>query len=159
MDAEKIEERDPWTSWRQLNLSSSQTRSRIQAISRCGLSSSLRCYLILQSVLLVLLSLCMALPPLAPPIRGLWAPSVLYEAHNPRQRTRLDLYSSASTSNQSRKDVEAKYAAKRDVVNVLHASTSRMVWDYAAEAATLSDEEAAFEAEVGRTARIHAFPR
>ena len=90
-----------------------------------------------------------------PHLRTLWAPNILYEAGNPRQRVPLDLYvpAEASTSGERRRarekrDAQAKYAARRDLMNVLSGKTTRMAWDYQAEAASLSDDEREYEAQV-----------
>jgi hypothetical protein len=94
------------------------------------------------------------LAPLHSQISTLWAPNVIYEAGNPRQRQPLPLYDTTSrqrkTAQEKRKDevTHARYAARRDLVNMLRGTTTRMVWDYQAEATTLSDEEQEYEAQV-----------
>lgn len=95
-----------------------------------------------------------SLPPLHAPIGTLWAPTVIYEAGNPRQRKPLPLYDATARRPQTKQEQrraeeeQAHYAARRDLVNVLRGTTTRMVWDYQAEAATLSDDEQEYEAQV-----------
>ena len=89
-------------------------------------------------------------------IRTLWAPQVIYEPGNPRQYVGLSSIhddqkrykgKTAAQVREARR-AQQRYAWKRDVTNVLRATTSRYIWDYQAEALTLSDEEAEWEAEV-----------
>lgn len=94
----------------------------------------------------------MTLPPLNAAVRALWAPAPLYEAGSPRQRRPLDLFArsggSKLRSSYDDDEQQASYGVQRDLINVLRGTTSRMVWDYAAEALTLSEEEHEYEAEV-----------
>lgn len=100
----------------------------------------------------------MTFPPLHAPVRALWMPNTLYEPHNPRQVRPLDLYrpdpvTGAGISRQGRDDArrrddQARYAAKRDLVNALRGTSTRMVWDYQTDAATLSEEEQEYETRV-----------
>lgn len=106
-----------------------------------------------------------SLAPLHGQIRSLWAPTVIYEAGNPRQRKPLPLYDPSLRRQRTKQEQwqddedQARYAARRDLTNVLRGTSTRMVWDYQAEAATLSDEEQEYEAQVSRkkagTAKWH----
>lgn len=96
-----------------------------------------------------------SLPPLHAQIRSLWAPTVIYEAGNPRQRKPLpSLYDTTTRRQRTKQDQwqddaeQARYAARRDLTNVLRGTSTRMVWDYQAEASTLSEEEQEYEAQV-----------
>lgn len=93
--------------------------------------------------------------PLDPAVRTLWAPGTLYEAGNPRlKRPLASLYTKRATdpkgkqSQEQQKHRQDLYGQRRDLVNVLRATSSRMIWDYSAEAASLSEEEHEYDAEV-----------
>ena len=100
----------------------------------------------------------MTFPPLHAPVRALWMPNTLYEPHNPRQVRPLDLYrrdpvtgtgaSRPGRDHARARDHQANYAAKRDLVNALRGTSTRMVWDYQTDAASLSEEEHEYEARV-----------
>lgn len=95
-----------------------------------------------------------------PHIRALWAPSTLYEAHNPRQIVPLDLYEPEEPAGNAaeersrrrelrrKREAQAQYGARRDLMNVLRGKSTRMAWDYQAEASTISDDEREYEAKV-----------
>ena len=90
-----------------------------------------------------------------PHVRTLWAPNILYEAGNPRQRLPMDLYEPEPVPTpenrrraREKRKAQAEYAARRDLMNVLRGKTTKMAWDYQAEAATISDDEREYEAKV-----------